>query len=420
MDKRQNRFEISANFSVERVVFSGIFLSWVLFTLFLCYQGFGADTDAWLMARTAGLLRAGEGYDPARSLGNPIWEFLLALLQPGLRFECSNLFNLLTSLVFLWRINLLLPDFSRKTVLSVCLLLCCLPVFTEGASSSMELMPAWYLWLECLIALRNNQGKRFGMLYVLLCLTRAEFLLFLLHGLFRRKNLLPFYLPGIFVCIISLLYNFGKNPVPFAGTEEALFFYGGRLWFLIRQAGLLLPVYLFLIFRCLWQQDYFLRWSGIPALILFFIFPFEWGYAFPAMLSGLLSLPLKSGEKMLRRLLLFVLPASVFSFLIAPSSGLTGLFLHRRTMMAQYQLALEYQPEKPVLLLEGATFLPTDFRLWERGMQNRLFRKRGSHFFVAERLNENDLDSLRLKGFEVYRFSGSRSTENWIQKKTGN
>ena len=418
MDKRQNRIEISANFSVERVVFSGIFLSWALFTSVLCFQGFGADTDAWLMARTAALLRAGEDYDPARSLGNPLWEFLLAWLQPGLRFEYSNLFNLLTSLVFLWRINLLLPDFSRKTVLSVCLLLCCLPVFTEGASSSMELMPAWYLWLECLIALRNNQGKRFGMLYVLLCLNRAEFLLFLLHGLFRRKNLLRFYLPGIFVCLISLLYNYGKNPVPFSGVEETLLFYAGRIWFLIRQAGLLLPAYLFLIFRSLWQQDYFLRWSGIPALIFFCFFPFEWAYAFPAMLSGLLSLPLASGEKMLRRLLLFVLPASVFSFLVAPSSGLTGLFLHRRTMVAQYQLALKYQPEKPVLLLDGATFLPTDFHLWDRSMENRLFWKRGSHFFVAERLEKNELDSLRHEGFKVYRFSGSRLAENWI-KKTG-
>jgi len=420
LDKRQNRIEISANFSVEWVVFSGIFLSWLLFSLVLCFQGFGGDADAWLMARTAALLRAGEAYDPARSLGNPLWEFLLALLQPGLRFECSNLFNLLTSLVFLWRIKLLIPDFSQVNIVLVCLMLCCLPVFTEGASSSMELMPAWYLWLECLIALRNNQGKRFGMLYVLVCLIRPEFMLILLHGLFRRKSLLPFYLPGFLIWLTSLLYTFGKNPLPFSGLEETLLFYAGRIWFLIRQAGLLLPAYLFLIFRSLWQQDFFLRWSGIPALIFFCFFPFEWAYAFPALFSGLLSLAAASGEKKLRRLLFVLMPASVLSVWISPLSGMAGLYLQRHTMLAQYAQAQAYLPEKPTLLLDGATFLPTDFRLWKRSMQNRLFQKKGSNFFVAERLQEKELDSLRRKGFEIYRLSGSRQNENWLKKETNN
>ncbi len=66
----------------------------------LCKLGFGEDTDAWLMAQTAQKLSFGETYDPARSFGNPVYEFLLMLIQSNQNWFWSNFFNLFLGSVF--------------------------------------------------------------------------------------------------------------------------------------------------------------------------------------------------------------------------------------------------------------------------------------------------------------------------------
>ena len=418
MDERQNKPEKAVNFSVKPVFFSGMIVLWLLYELALCFQGFGSDTDAWLMAQTAARLAAGLGYDPARSLGNPAWEYLLVLLQPDYQFVFSNAFNLCLALIFLFRLKDLLPELDHSQIWLIRICVALLPVFSEAAASSMELMPAWFLFQECLLALRKSQYKRLGILVLVLGFTRPEFYFFVLLVVwFQQRNALrSLLIPGILLGIY-LYWVAGKNPAPFNGLESAIRFYAGRMWFLLRQAGLLFPVYILCLAYSVKQKNTLLRISGIVSLLLFVVFPFEWAYAFPAIFSGLIAflsaLPVTRFRLVFWTLLLLTLGSDLFS----PVSGLGGLYATRKKMLHQFRQAENFKPQRPSLLLEGATFLPTRFQDWERSHQNRQFHKKGTKFWVGERLSRAELDSFRKEGFWIGRFSDEHGQDQVMEQK---
>jgi hypothetical protein len=416
LNNQQHFSEKHANFSVGSI---SLLLAaiWLAFAAILTGQGFGNDTDAWLMAQTAGRIRAGEGYDPARSLGNPLWEYLLAFLQPDFAFRISNGLNLLLALWFLFRLRAILPELSEKHKWPWFLVFCLLPVFTEAATSSMEYLPAWLLLLESLIALRNEKNNIFTVLCLLAGFTRPEFTLYLIvTALFFKPRLLVRLLIPAISTGIYLIWVTGKNPLPFSTIEEIPVFYAGRIWFLLRQAGLLLPVYLLLISLSLWQKDSMLKWPGKLSLFFFLFFPFEWAYAFPSMLSGGILLMARMKKVSVLGLLLPLLAASLISSFLFSLSGLPALYTQRKHMLWQYQHASAFKPERQSLLLDGATFLPTRFQAWERSHQNRLFHKTGSHFWVAERLTRLELDSFRREGFQLLRFSENPDEKYWLKE----
>ena len=413
LQQRQNKVEKPVNFSGGTVFFSILFFFWLLFAGLLCLQGYGLDTDAWLMAQTAGRLRAGESYDPARSLGNPVWEFLLVFLQPDYEFIISNGLNLILALLFLWRLNRLLPGIPMPGIWFLRTGICLLPVFTEAAGSSMELMSAWYLFLESLLAVRQNRQGLTFFLVLLLTFTRPEFFIFISAAAIKLRNRKLYYLIPVLTALTAwVFWTLGKNPAPFGNLSEFFRFYAGRIWFLIRQAGLLLPVYLFLLYKGFHQTHQLLKWPGRLSTFFFILCPFEWAYAFPAMLSGMMNLPAKAKNK---RLLQALIAISTGSSLFFPLSGLPALYFQRQKMLHHFRQAEAYRPETPVLLLDGATYLPTKSSLWERSHENRLFRKKNSLFWVAERLQQSELDSFRTAGFRICRL-GTGPGDSWLQE----
>ncbi len=416
MDERQNKPEKAVNFSVGSAFFSGMIVLWLLYELALCFQGFGSDADAWLMAQTAARLAAGLGYDPARSLGNPAWEYFLVLLQPDYQFVFSNAFNLCLALIFLFRLKDLLPNLELSQIWLIRICLALLPVFSEAAASSMELMPAWFLFQECLLALKKSQFKWLGILVLVLSFTRPEFYFLILIVVWfqQRGALRSLLVPGILLGIY-LYWVIGKNPAPFEGLESALRFYAGRMWFLFRQAGLLFSVYILCLAYSVKQKNALLRISGLYSLLLFVVFPFEWAYAFPAIFSGLIAFLSALPATRIRLTIGALLLLSLGSDLISPISGLGGLYATRNKMLNQFRQAENFRPQRPCLLVEGATFLPTRFQDWERSHQNRLFNKKGTQFWVGERLSKAEVDSFQKEGFWIGRFS-ENPNHPWIME----
>ncbi len=422
MDKRQILKQKTVIFSDERLI-SGIFgLVWLVWGWVLCQPGFGEDTDAWLMAQTAQKLSLGLGYDPARSLGNPVYEFLLVLLQPNLQWIWSNLFNLLVSLLFLFRLGKAFPQINTTRLLFFRLTLAALPVFSEAASSSMESMLSWYFLLETVIALRRGSQFSFLVFSTLASFIRPEFFPLICvsfaflpsstEGGPNRK--IPFrglFLPAI-LWLGYLLWAGGKNPIPFENLSDGIRFYEGRGWFLLKQAGFIGPVYLFLMSGVIPRsgQDPAHRIPGLTFLFFFLLFPFEWAYAFPAMLFGTAR-----WIAVLPKNLRYALPPSIlFLSLLSLSHGkgislsMPSQYQRRQRMVRLFQLADNSKIQSLTLLLNGATFLPTDVQKWEPSMQNRLFHKRGTGLYVAEKLRLPELDSLWKEGFKIYGISHER------------
>jgi hypothetical protein len=280
-----------------------------------------------------------------------------------------------------------------------------LPVFTEAASSSMEYMLVWVLFFEALQARKNRFNWLFWCLSFLIVFTRLEFILFLIPFFYSKneKPHIPFYVLAASFGFY-LFWSFGKNPSPFTSFETGIQFYAGRIFFLFKQAGLLLIVYLFLLAGILSNRKALTEYkkSGIIALAFFVFFPFEWAYAFPALLSGLVG-----WISIFRKPVQFAIAISSFllsithfetdSFLSFPSN-----FRNRNEMIKTYTTAQVIDFKRPTLILEGATYLPTNTRNWDKLMNNRLFHKKSSNLFIGERLSEKEIDSLKLSGMAVH------------------
>jgi hypothetical protein len=396
---------MSVNFTVERAVFCFFWILWLGYAFALCKLGFGEDTDAWLMAQTAQKLSFGETYDPARSFGNPVYEFLLVLIQSKQNWFWSNFFNLFLASVFLWRLDKYFPFLSGFQLLIARLTLMVLPVFTEAASSSMEYVLVWLLFFEALQARKNGFNWLFWCFSFLIVFTRLEFFLFLIP-FFYSKNEKPHFLFYALAAYLGfyLFWSFGQNPSPFSSLENGIQFYGGRIFFLFKQAGPLLPLYLFLLADNLSNRNALTEYqkSGIFALAFFVLFPFEWAYAFPALISGLVSWISIFGKPVqvaipISTFLLSIIHFETNSFLSFPSN-----FRNRNEMIKTYTSAQVIDFKRPTLILEGATYLPTNTRNWDKLMNNRLFHKKSSNLFIGERLSEKEIDSLKLSGMAVH------------------
>jgi hypothetical protein len=99
---------------------------------------------------------------------------------------------------------------------------------------------------------------------------------------------------------------------------------------------------------------------------------------------------------------------SLGSSLLFPQSGLAALYRQRKQMLQQYQWMENFNPKEPTLILDGATFLPTRFYLWERSAQNRIFQKKKSRVLVAERLNPSEIDSLKHLGYHACKLANEK------------
>jgi hypothetical protein len=429
LDKWQINNKINVNFTVDRIVFVFSWIIWVAIGYHLSQFGFGEDTDAWLMSQTAQKLANGENYDPARSLGNPLYEYLLVLLQPGQNWFYSNLLSLCLGSLFLFRLSVYFPVLIEKQVLALRLCLMALPIFNEAASSSMEFMVAWLLFAEIWVATKQEKHGKLWILSFLLVFIRPEFFPFLMIGLFyskklNSKSLFPAVL--LFTSISIFAYwSMGKNPAPFTNWVELIQFYGGRMLFLARQAEFLLPFYIFLILGC---GIYIRQKSGsylfvIPVLALFIIFPFEWAYGFFPILFGLAY-----WISTIKTAAVFSIPLSALAVSCLHFSGTIVIkrpnhIEHRIEMTRLYHLAQVANFETPTLLLFGATYFPTNSKNWEKSLNNRLFRRKGTNFFVGERLKETELDSIKDAGFQLIgikeekgRISEFNNKIHWIHK----
>jgi hypothetical protein len=363
-----------------------------------------------LLSQTAQKIQNGLGYDPARSFGNPLYEFFLALFpQPAGMGRLTNGINLLLSVWFLLRLPRLFPDFSEREILYLRVLCLAFPVFTSAASSSIEFMPTWVFMLEAFLAVQLNRKILFTLFFAALIACRIEFsVFFLLLFPFVKHPFRRFFgitvVSGVVVALIWVGWMSGKNPLPWTDFSGYLRFYLGRLAFLGREAGLMVSIYglaLAYLFHSKAPMS-IQRLFGLGNLAFFAVFPFEWAYLFPAFLVGM-SIWIRT----MQALTWFVLPWAALSscLTISQSNSLEWDYPRQMTVRKkQIELvhwASNYQSRKPLMLLFGATVIPVDILKWESDPSHRIFYKKGTGLVVAERLLNSEILYFHKHGFQI-------------------
>lgn len=380
----------------------------LLYGFFFLPLGFGLDTDAWLMAQTVEKLRMGEGYDPARSLGNPLYEFLLVPLQWGEQWIISNAINLLIFCIIIWRIPAYFPKIELVKVAGIRFLFLLFPLFLKNATSSIEFIPALWFLMEATAAIEKDKLTAACLWTVLAIFCRLEFALFLL--LFQ----MPFWqkrLPAFLLILISwggyIFYAWGKNPVPWRDASYFYFFIH-RFGALFVHGGAVFLVYPLMVIALLHLPASEIRYRNLAFgnLLAFMFSPFEWEYLLPFFFISLVGLTLWCNQKQLLGLGVLI---QLLNFIHFQWDRGTNQFLiefqlphqERAEAFGQYQWAQRHRPAQKTLYLSGATLFPYPVKDWEKVKDNRIFHRKDSHFYVGERLGNRELDSLHHAGWVI-------------------
>ena len=120
------------------------------------------------------------------------------------------------------------------------------------------------------------------------------------------------------------------------------------------------------------------------------------------MFFGIVGIAKTFSTRIISGLPIFILLASLFGFSGEVNFGLPQNYGERKEMTKLYSLAQKADFQSSTIFLFGATFLPTDTKNWEKSMGSRLFQKKNSNLFVAERLSISELDSLYTSGFQIF------------------
>lgn len=409
LDKRQIKENQLQSQRFERWLLWLAGAYFLIYGRFLASFGFGLDTDAWLMAQTAEKWRTEFAYDPARSFGNPVYEGILTLLQWNGNWLWSNWANLLIFIYLTFRIPVYFSITETQKVTAIRILWLLFPLFLKNASSSMEFVPGLWFLLESVHAMDSGKQKNVIFWTALAIFTRLEWwpILFFLKMPFWQKNRLA----GILLTIGWLGYLFwawGKNPSPFHNFETFLLFYGQRWAILMGSAGYCILPILFYLIR--WNsQKLKTYWKNLAtfSLLFFCLFPFEWEYAMPFFAISLVAI-----ASHLHPLQAFLLGTGfgVFSYfqLTIKNAEFTKVDIQlmmphqiRQAQFHQYRWAQKAQPTTNTLFLEGATLFPFPVSNWEKVLDNRVFHRKNSTFYVGERLPATSLDSLRQLGWKI-------------------
>lgn len=393
----------------KRYLLLGTGLFFLFYEIWMAGLGFGEDTDAWLMAQTAEKIRMGLGYDPGRSFGNPMYEYLIALLQMGEQWWVSNLLNLLIFILFLRRIPFYFPELSENQILSIRFLILVFPIFLKNAGSSIEFVPALFFLFEANRSILNNQFPTAIFWSVVGAFTRLEFLpfLFLAQMTFWQRNW-RIALPLAGIWLVYLLWVWDKNPTPFFSFNGGMVFYITRLGVLVESMGFAIfffPILLFAFQRVQLRESW--KILGFSSLALFCFFPFEWEYAFPFFSLSIicLGIHLKFREAVLFGLIL--LTASLFKPEIRNwkngffSFRLEWPHTRRQVSFSNYCIAQKIDFEHKTIVLTGATLFPFPVSRWEKILDNRIFHRKNSNFYCGERLSKSEVDSLVASGFRI-------------------
>jgi len=411
-----------------------LFLFWSLLGLPLLFLGYGSDYDAWRVAQSATLLWRQGVYTPSRSLGFPLYEFLVTPLSALGSWPAANALALCAGgAIFLALRHLARQGHFQHPLLVIAGFLF-LPIVFKNATVTMDYLPALACLMWSYALLMTARPAAAAVLTGLATGFRPTAILFLVPLLLyiRRtsdaKTLLRAAAIGCLTALatyspILLAQGFGAPaPAPRSGWIQhlALVAFHGLRFLGVAQSLLLL---LLLCSACKKKTVGNLpaNWSTFHLvnigiwIALFFLLPDEPEYLLPAWPSLLFFMDRLFSARTLVAALLLLLSYHVIQLELRPDQtdtlqlrprlapGYTIEELQDRFFkIDSRRVATRFEPPQPTLLMFGLPWIPAANDAWVTDAEPGVFRQKTGHFYLSGQITDRGrIERLRQRGIRL-------------------
>lgn len=411
-----------------------LLLLWLLAGLPLLFLGYGSDYDAWRVAQTASRLWQQGIYTPSRSLGFPLYEFLVTPLSALGGWPAANALALAAG----GAIFMALRDLARRRHFRHPLLLIAgflfLPVVCKNATVTMDYLPALACLLWSYALLMRSRPLAAALLAGLAAGFRPTAILFLiplLVYLFRTADWKTCWRAALFGGLAALaayspilLAQGFVSPAPAPRSSWlqhlGLVAFHGLRFLGVAQSLFLLPL--------LWSGYKKTPAGSLPAhaaafhlvnlvvwLGLFLLLPDEPEYLLPTLISLLYFMDRLLSRRAFAAALLLLLSYHFVQLELRPDQPDT---LHiRPRLTAGYtiedirdrlfkidsrRLATRFTPPQPTLLMFGLPWIPAANDHWVADAEPGLFRQQSGSFYLSGQITDRgQIERLRQRGIRL-------------------
>jgi hypothetical protein len=422
---------------------------WVAIVVPAIPLGYGSDDDAWLVYRAARNIWRTGLYERSRSTGFPMHELLVTPFVHFGSWWLANAVSLVMGLVFLAALYRLWNRGHFRNPLLVVLSTAFLPVFVKSASTTMDYVSAaavlaWaYVFMiegrefagAGLVGLaagfRPSSGLFIGPLAVMVRSRGATWLkIALLAAVATAVGALAFS-PAL------LRYGIGNSvDADRLGTSMTLVrrivlagYYGTQFYGVLGTLlmGAVLALGLLRRGRALFREDGPVLWFHATNVIafggLFALLPVEPEYLFPVILSVAVLMDRLLSRSMFIGVAIVLLSYHVIqldlrggssgarTFHPAMSSGFTVRDMQDRIFkLSVRERSLACSVSVPTVLMHGQWWIPDLEGSWVYLEDLRLWKRRGSEFYVAQPIREVErLRELKARGMRIVIWEGAMS-----------
>ena len=412
-----------------------LLILWILCVFPMTFLGFGSDEDAWQIAGNAETIWETGEYHISRTTGFPLHELLLTPLIMAGNWYFANWFHVLAGLVLIAGfVSLGKVDNFRYPLLTIIGFMF-LPVILKNSSSTIDYIPSLALLVWSYVSLRKGKLLLSAALIGIACGFRPTNCMFIFPTVYlivsengEGKTIFKFILTAFFIGLIAYSPVLLKHgiPNPYRPVEIGFGDYvliGG--YRLLQLFGILpslaLGAVVILRMKKIYhtaRDDNFLLFHLINMAVwlgLFCLLPDEPEYLMPMVPSAMMIIDRVLNRKVM--LLTVILLISYNVFRVEALGGVSGERKIEMTLkpgllvqdiqdrifkLSFREIATDYQPEEPTILMLGHFWTPVLNDKWVRIGKEDFYRRKEGNFYLSTIItDEEQLQNWKSEGFRI-------------------
>lgn len=431
---------------------------WIAMTAALVLLGYGSDSDAWRVARTADEIWETGRYVPSRTTGFPLHELLVTPAVHYGGWYLANTLSLLFGVALIAALFRLAGNGEFKHPVLVTISLAFLPIVVINASSTMDFVPALAVLIWAYVSLREKRWLLCAALIGIACGFRPTSGLFIIPAIIyalkeKEDGIAVFKMTALATVTGVIAYSpalFTQGvPNPFGGIDRGLrttVLAGGYYW--LQTLGIVQSIVIAGIlmwnFRKTARQDrsyarspHFAFHITVMVLwtLLFLMMPHESAYLLPAVPSLIFVIDRLTTQKTFAVLTILLVSFHIIQFdALAGESGNREIELSirngitiddiedRRFRLSTRRVVSNWTTDRPTVLFFGYPWIPAVNKRWALDAETGMYRRTDADIYISGPiLDEMRLEALNADGFRLVVWRGAKweyarsGLESWQQ-----